>query len=342
MKNIKIKYYNIPIFIPEESCPFTCIYCDQKKISGASRTPTPKETETIIENHLKTLPNNDTTHVIGLAFFGGNFTGIDLKLQQQYLDIANKYLHSKQISSIRLSTRPDYIDEQKLAFLKHNNVTAIELGVQSTDDEVLKLSKRGYLSSQVFTAAKLIKKYNFILGLQMMIGLPGDNKQKAIKTAQDIVNMEADETRIYPLLIIKDTDIHKMYIRKEYTPLELSETIDTCADLVKIFMESDIKILRLGLHPSEDLSTEKDLIAGPYSPALKQIVLSQIWMNNLESIMDIKNKNKTLELEIAAHEASYAAGYKGINKEKLMTVFKKVKFIKNTNMDDFQYRARIN
>lgn len=341
MKSTKTKYYNIPIFVPEESCPFVCIYCNQKKISGTKATPTPTETIDIIEQHLKTLPKNDKNNIISIGFFGGNFTGIDFSLQKQYLNIANSYLKKNQISGIRLSTRPDYIDKEKLSFLKENNVTDIELGVQSTDDEVLRLSQRGYKASQVFRASKLIKEYGFTLGLQMMIGLPGDNYEKAIQTAKDIVTAGALETRIYPLLIIKDTDIDRMYKQGKYIPLSIEETINTCSELVKIFQKANVKILRLGLHPSEDLTLERDLIAGPFLPALKQMVLSKIWLDNLTPLLRQNNKNKTLELEIAPKEANYAAGYDGINKQKILKVFKTIKFIKNPDLETFQYIPHI-
>lgn len=338
----KIKFYNIPIFVPEESCPFVCIYCNQRKISGTIKTPTPQETEKIINEHLKTLPKNNADNKIGIGFFGGNFTGINLKTQKQFLDIANKYLQKNQISSIRLSTRPDYIDQERLSFLKENNVSNIELGVQSTDNDVLEKSSRGYTDKDVFHASRLINEYGFTLGLQMMIGLPGDTQEKAIKTAEDIVSAGAKETRIYPLLVIKDTEIHKMYQKGLYTPLSINETINTCSKLVRIFNQANTKILRLGLHPSENLTIDKDLIAGPFSPALKQMVLSKIWLENLQELLISDNKTKTLTLEVHPLEANYAAGYNGTNKKELLKIFNKVKFIKNPNVEKFKYIARFN
>lgn len=337
------KYYTIPVFIPEESCPFQCIYCDQKKISGTLETPTPAQIRNIIDKHLETLPENDSDNIIiSIGFFGGNFTGIDKGLQKAYLQEASRYIKTNQVAKIRLSTRPDYIDKEILTFLRDNHVSAIELGVQSTDDEVLKKSGRGYQKDTVTASAKMIKDFGFDLGLQMMIGLPGDTREKAIQTARDIIAAKAAETRIYPLLIIKDTKLHKMYMDGKYTPLSMEETIETCAGLVRIFEDAGVKILRLGLHPSDDLHEDKDLIAGPFSPALKQMVLTQIWENIFAELFTEKNKNKDVEIFVSEKEINYAAGYKARNKKKFLTFFKTVKFHKTKNLEKFKYHARIN
>jgi len=185
-----VKHYNIPIFIPELACPFQCIYCNQKTISGVQKIPSLKEVESIIENHLSTIDYENSD--VEIAFFGGNFTGLSINNQIKYLRIAQKYVASRKVKSIRLSTRPDYIDDENLEILKSYGVRTIELGVQSFDDDVLKLSERGYTSSEVFKAISIIKKMRFKFGLQMMVGLPGDTEQKSIETAKKIAESIAD------------------------------------------------------------------------------------------------------------------------------------------------------
>ncbi len=204
---MKQRHYNIPIFIPELACPFQCIYCNQQKISGRLKIPTEKEILKSIEDHLATIPTENSE--VELAFFGGNFTGIDKSEQMRLLKLVKPYLGNGRISGIRLSTRPDYINDEILEMLKGFGVTTIELGAQSLDDKVLRLSKRGHTAKDTERAANMVLKAGFSLGLQMMIGLPGDTLESAIYTANRIVGLGADNTRIYPTLVIRDTVMEK-------------------------------------------------------------------------------------------------------------------------------------
>ncbi len=190
------KHYNIPIFIPELACPFQCVFCNQEKISGQQRIPDEKEIEQIIKEHLSSFRRTD--RVVEVGFFGGSFTGIPIEEQEQYLRIVQPYIDQGEVNGIRLSTRPDYIDEEILNVLKKYRVTTIELGAQSMDDDVLKKSFRGHTAKQTEQAAKMILENGFELGLQMMIGLPGDTLEKSIKTATKIIEYGASNTRIYP------------------------------------------------------------------------------------------------------------------------------------------------
>lgn len=329
------KIYIIPIFIPELACPFQCLYCNQQKISGVIQSPNVKEIIDTIELHLETMPKS--AH-IELAFFGGNFTGIPMREQENYLKIAQPYIKSGLIKGLRLSTRPDYINAEVLELLKKYKVDTIELGAQSFDEEVLKCSKRGHNTMDIFKAVELIKIFGIKFGLQMMIGLPGDTKEKAIKTAEKIIELNADNTRIYPTLVIKDTKLAAMFKKGEYKPLSMKEAINWCASIVEIFEKSSVKVLRVGLHPSEGLLDGSELVAGPFHQSFRELVLSEIWRRKLRMIDQISD---SIRICVNPKELNYAVGYNSSNKKFLLNKFKKIAFIADSNLKGREMRITV-
>lgn len=316
-----IKHYNIPIFLPERSCPNRCIFCNQHTISGQQQIPSPKEAEEIIIKYLSSIDiNNSHTEI---AFFGGNFTGIDIPEQNQYLSMAQKYLN-KGIKGIRISTRPDYINQQTLDRLKSYNVTAIELGAQSFDDKVLLKSGRGHTAEQTRSAAKLINEKGFELGLQMMPGLPGDTPEKTYKTAEEIIKLGASTTRIYPALVIKDTELAVLYNHGLYTPLSLQEAVDITSRLFEMFENAGITILKAGLHPSESFLSGDQLIAGPFHISFRELVLTKLWNKQFSSLSPDNGKN--IDIFVNNSNINYAVGYNSSNKLQLLEMFRNVKF----------------
>jgi histone acetyltransferase (RNA polymerase elongator complex component) len=315
------KHFNIPIFIPELACPFQCIYCDQRKISGVNRLPDDGEIIALIEKYLLTIP---TGSEIQLAFFGGNFTGIPADQQEHYLRLAEPFISSGKIGSIRISTRPDYIRDDLLHLLKQHGVQSIELGAQSLDDEVLKLSKRGHTARDTEMASKKIRDFGFSLGLQMMIGLPGDTLEKSVSTARRIVELGAADTRIYPTLVIKDTVLERMFWEKSYTPLRLEEAVMWCTAILPVFEKAGVNVLKMGLHPSEGLLTGANLVGGPFHPSFRELVESAIWNEILKPLTD--QKAKTIEILVPPDQINYATGYHGSNKKMLENYYSKVKF----------------
>lgn len=269
----------IPIFLPELGCPKQCVFCNQKHISGQHSVPDSDEVRENIEQHLSTLKGRDIN--IELAFFGGSFTALDSKSQTQFLEIAQPYLQSESISNIRISTRPDAITDENLELLKQYGVSIIELGVQSLDDEVLRLSGRGYSATIVYEAAKKIIEHGFTLGMQMMIGLPGSTHEKDMFTAREIIRCGAKGTRIYPLLVFRDTDLERLYNEGEYKPLSVEESVEQSADLLELFLDADVQVYKIGLHPSEFLENGT-LLAGPWIPAFRQHVQARVWKRKFE------------------------------------------------------------
>ena len=331
---MKKKHFNIPVFIPELACPFQCIYCNQQKISGQIKIPDGDEIISTIEKYLGTMQTPDA--IIELAFFGGNFTGINQQEQINYLELVQPYIKQGKITGIRLSTRPDYITLEILQILKKYHVTTIELGAQSMDDDVLKMSKRGHSAKDTEKASQLILDAGFKLGLQMMIGLPGDTLEKAIYTAHRIVKLGADNTRIYPTLVIKGTTFENMYKAGSYEPLSLDTAVLWSKELLKIFELGEVDIIKLGLHPSEGLLSGHELIAGPFHQSFRELVLTEIWGEILEPLLH--KKGQKIEVLVPPDQFNYAIGYGAKNKKLLLNKFQEVVFKPSINLRGRDYQ----
>lgn len=316
------RHYIIPIFVPHYGCPHDCVFCNQKKITGLSTDMTQEEVQRIIEDHLMTFKPNSTIEV---AFYGGSFTAIDIEIQKQLLSIPYKHKKEGKINGIRLSTRPDSIDEVILNNLKNYSVDTIELGVQSLDEDVLYESGRGHRSEDVYRASKLIKEFGFNLGLQMMIGLPSDTMEKSLNTCKEFIKLSPNCVRIYPTLIIKETYLEKLFLDKKYKPLSLEEAIEISSVLLMLFQINNIDVIRIGLQPTENIQLGKDVVAGPFHPAFRQLVESNIFRLLLDYYFrtkEIKTDNKTLVIESNSKKVSSIAGQQSTNIKYLTQEYK--------------------
>ena len=293
------KHYIIPIFISHEGCPHQCVFCNQNKIAGIYQDVTGNDVRKTIDEYLATIEGDNTT--IEVSFFGGTFTAIRESKQRELLEVAREYKDKGSIQYIRMSTRPDAISEYILDYLKEYKVDIIELGVQSLDDEVLRLSGRGHSAEDVLNASKLIKSYGITLGHQIMPGLPGDNFDIDIETAKKSIAMEPDICRIYPSLIIKDTPMENMYNRGEYIPYTLEEAVSVSAKMLQLYKEARIKVIRIGLQPTDTIAEGKDVVDGPFHPAFRELVESYIISKSLESRVD---KEKDILIEINDKDVS--------------------------------------
>lgn len=333
-----MKHYTIPVFIPELACPFQCVFCNQQKISGRLKVPSDEEIIHSVEVHLNSF--NKQKRIVEIGFFGGSFTGLSLAEQEHFLQLVQPYILNKKIQGIRLSTRPDYISGEILDLLARNNVSTIELGAQSLNDEVLKASFRGHTAEQTEKAAEMILSKNFKLGLQMMIGLPGDTFEKTIFTAKKIIELGAHSTRIYPTVIIRDTALHQWYKQGKYEPLNLDEAVNRTKEILPLFENAGVEVLRVGLHPSEGLLDGSELIAGPFHPSFKVLVLTEIWADLLKPLLFEKSSG-TIEITVPAREINYAIGYKGKNKKMLRERYQRVRFVADEGIsrrNNFLYR----
>lgn len=305
-----MKHYNIPVFVPHVGCPNDCVFCNQKHITGTLKEIRSEEIKEIINSHLKTIPENAYKEI---AFFGGSFTGIDMKLQRKYLKLAYEYVKRGDVSGIRLSTRPDYINKEILDQLAEFGVKVIELGVQSMDSEVLQKSNRGHTAEDVKKASEMIKEYGFSLGLQMMTGLPGDTDEKSLKTADEIIALSPDFVRIYPTLVIKDTDLENMYRNGTYLPQSLDEAVNLAAKLLRKFSDNNITVIRIALMTTDEISPGGKLVAGPFHSAFRELAESRIYY---EDILKSSCGKKKFTVRVNPLEISKVIGNKKCNIEK--------------------------
>lgn len=330
-----MKHFTIPVFVPEQACPNRCVFCNQHSISGCISQPDPDEVRNIVMQHLQTIPEKDSHIEIG--FFGGSFTGIEPELQERYLAVANEFLipesgiscgadTQQRIHGIRLSTRPDYIDNQILQLLNKYKVDTIELGAQSLDEEVLRLSGRGHTVEDVERASAMIRASGFRLGLQMMTGLPGDTPEKSIHTAKRIIELGADCTRIYPTLVIKGTDLEKLWLKGEYQPQTLQEAIELTSRILQLFEENEVEVIRVGLHPSEGLIEGKELLAGPFHPSFRELVHTFIWRKKLLNLLEKYPGGGRIFIPVSPSQLRHAIGYNSENLKMLQQHFEKVEF----------------
>lgn len=269
-----MKKGNISIFVPHNGCPQQCSFCNQKTITGKEKQPTPDDVKSAVTTALKRKGFQ-----YEIAFFGGSFTAIDRNYMVSLLKAASEFVDGNKVIGIRISTRPDFIDEEVLNILKEYKVSSIELGAQSMDDEVLSANHRGHSSSDVVKASKLIKAFGFELGLQMMTGLYMDTDEKAIETARKIIELQPDTVRIYPTVVLKDTYLAKLYEDEAYKPQTVDDAANLCTKLVPMFEEKGIRIIRLGLHSSTDI--KKNMVAGAFHDSFGEIVQSRFMLNKI-------------------------------------------------------------
>ena len=312
--------YIIPIFVPHLGCPNDCIFCNQKSISGQKKNMTKEEAKNIIDNYLKNL--NDSDALIEIAFFGGSFTAINENLQNELLELAYTYVKEGKVESIRISTRPDCIDKNILKRLKKYKVKTIELGVQSANDFVLKRANRGHTFEDVKKASKLIRWYGFRLGHQMMVGLPESTRQDEINTAKALIKLKPKMVRIYPVLVVKNTKLEKEYENGIYKALPLPQAVETCKQLVRMFSDKNIDIIRVGLQNTDEISdpsSEKsEVVAGPYHPAFRQLVESGLWYDAIvEKIKKLNVKVKEVQVTVNPLDVNNVIGHKKDNVLKL-------------------------
>ena len=270
-----MRHANISVFVPHMGCPHRCSFCDQNSITGTGFQVTPEDIDAAV-SAAKRSPKYSTQDT-ELAFFGGSFTAIDRSFTEPLLKKAKEYIDSGVISGIRISTRPDYIDDDILTYLKKYGVTAIELGAQSMDDDVLRLNLRGHTAEDVRNASHAIKESGFELGLQMMTGLYGSDRQKDEMTAESIIAIAPKTVRIYPAITLKGTLLERFFNEGKYTPPSLDETVELCAKLYGRFVKNGIRVIRLGLHSIE----KESYAAGPWHPSFGELCESRIMLDLL-------------------------------------------------------------
>lgn len=327
--NLKHKKAIIPIFVPHRGCPHDCVFCNQEKITGFRECIDREGIQKRIETYLSTMTDRHPT-LIEVAYYGGSFTAIDADLQEAFLEAAHVFIKAGRIGNIRLSTRPDAIDEQVLTRLKKYGVGIIELGVQSMAPDVLKDSERGHLVSHVKDAVRMIKREGFELGLQMMIGLPGDTLDKTLYTAAELTALEPDFVRIYPTLVIRKTKLEQMFIEGKYRPLEMEEAVMWAGEAYRLFGKHEIPVIRIGLQPTNELEDDTTVVAGPYHPSFRQMVDGWLFKTSIDTYLDDLSKPfKTVQLTV---HPKMRSALMGIRKQVIREIEKKYPHAKFVTM----------
>ena len=330
-----MKHINVALFVPDEGCPHRCSFCNQKTISGKTKKLTVEDIDEAVK-----IASADGDGKGEIAFFGGSFTAIEKSYMVSLLERAKLYIDEGLFEGIRISTRPDCINEEILTVLKKYGVTSIELGCQSMNDEVLLLNGRGHTSDDVVKASELIKEYGFEFGVQMMTGLYGDSDETAIKTAEKLIALSPDTVRIYPTVVLEGTRLSELYKAGEYKPQTVEEASELCARLIPMFEEKGIRIIRLGLHSGGNV--EEGFVAGAYHPAFKEICESKIYFQNI--LKEIRRENipkGDITLTVNKKCVSALVGQKRSNIEKLRSMGYTCRIEQNDTHKKYEVSVRL-
>jgi histone acetyltransferase (RNA polymerase elongator complex component) len=309
----------IPFFIPHSGCPHQCVFCNQKNITGQTNPVAHLAIPQKITEYLAISSSDNPAHV---AFYGGSFTALPFETQRSYLNAVQPFIQAGQIAGIRLSTRPDCITSEILALLQEYHVTTIELGVQSMDDAVLARSGRGHTATDTVNAVSLIRSFDFLIGLQLMPGLPGDSADSFMKTIDAVIALKPNFVRIYPALVIKDTPLEGLYASARYMPLSLDDAVALCREALEKLERAGIDVIRIGLQPTEELEKTGTIVAGPYHPAFRQLVESSILLDKMRcALRNCSGKTGRVTFQVNPKDLSAAIGQKRSNIKKLEKEF---------------------
>lgn len=300
----------VPVFIPHQGCPFQCIYCRQDKITDQSMMPVSASyIQKILDTSLES-PRFLSAHVKEVAFYGGTFTNIPLEKMKEFLEATAPYLRQGLFKSIRVSTRPDSINGETLKLMKGYGVSTVELGAQSMDDSVLMLSKRGHTSRDTISAVALLKRYGFKVGIQLMPGLPGDSESIFNNTIDKVIDLHPDMARLYPAIVIRETELASMYHTGAYSPLTLDEAVRICSESCIRLEDNDIPVIRIGLMSSSSLLRDGEILAGPWHSAFGFLVRSYIHQNKIEPLLPKITGRVNIGVRAPGREIPLIRGYK--------------------------------
>ena len=306
----------IPVFIPSIGCPHQCVFCNQPLITEKKAVlPDSFEIDSIINHYLKFTGQRKR---VELAFFGGNFLGLPSDTVLSLLDIVHPYVQQNVIHAIRFSTRPDTITLQNLALIESYPVSVVEIGVQSMNDEVLKAAQRGHTSRDTIKAIELLKAGSMKIGVQLMVGLPGDNENSLLAGTKKLRDLSPDFVRIYPLLVFKGTPLARWYREGRYSPLDLAEAVRLVKEMVKIFDSADIAVIRMGLQASDTMEDPSMTLAGPWHPAFGHLVRSEIFYDMLcEKLDNCPASQGLIKITVNPKSVSLLMGNRKSNMERL-------------------------
>lgn len=334
----KRRHKTIPIFLPELACPAQCVYCNQRIITGQHTLPSPAQVRETIVTYLSTVTTGEEVEV---GFFGGTFTGLPPHYQRTLLEVVRPFRERGTIGGIRLSTRPDYIDASNLRLLREAGVTTVELGVQSMDDAVLHEVKRGYNAAQVRQSADRVKSVGLRLGIQLMLGLPGDTAERTLASAETAIEIGADDARLYPTLVIADTEMEQQYRRGTYHPLTTEEAVRWAARPLRRLEEAGVTVLRVGLHPTQDFLQGTGYVAGPFHVSFKELVQTAIFADVQRETLRGRGgaqAGREAQVWVAEGKRNVAIGYGAANKKRLLEQFVRVRYAETPQLKAYEMK----
>lgn len=332
-----MKPVTVPFFISHQGCPHTCVFCDQRLISGSGGSlPTPEEIALKIEKWQTTAG----IRPLEVAFFGGSFTALPQKIQAELLSPLQLFLKSGAIRSVRLSTRPDCIDDGRVAYLAEMGIQTIELGVQSMDDNVLTLSGRGHTATESDDAIRCIKKYNLSVGAQLMPGLPGDTPALSLASLERVISAGVDFIRIYPTVVLRGTELARRYAKGEYLPLTFHDGVSLCKKLLHRAMQAGLPVIRIGLQGDEGLN-EDTLLAGCWHPALGQIVRSDIYGDLLCQMLSWVPASRPVAVKCHSRRISDVTGLARANLKRSQLRERDVRIIADNRLSENELQVEV-
>ncbi|MDU9047614.1 MAG: radical SAM protein [Candidatus Electrothrix sp. Rat3] len=304
----------IPVFIPHEGCPHCCVFCNQRKISGfTEKSVTTEDVRATVQTWLDR--DGPAQRKVQVAFYGGSFTGLPQARQEELLGAVAPFLDQGRVQSLRLSTRPDYIDQKRVALLRRYGVSTVELGVQSMNDRVLALAKRGHSAADVDRSVPLLRQARMEVGIQLLLGLSGDTRTTLRQTVEQVITLRPDFIRIYPLLVVQHSELAEQYKQGEYTPFTLDKAVVLATWMKQRFDQAGIRVVRMGLQAGPEL--EASLLAGPWHPAFGELVASRLMLRRTRKLLAQVSSERMVEVRINERDQSVFRGMRSANVKRL-------------------------
>lgn len=305
------RLYIAPVFVPHEGCPHDCAFCNQHVITGRQAPVSPKEIEKEIRRQLSYFPEGTPCE---LAFYGGSFTAIERERMMAYLSVGRQFIREGRVRAMRVSTRPDAVDAEKLQILYDYGVRTVELGAQSMADEVLRRNQRGHNAEDTVRASRLVREKGFKLGLQMMLFLDGWSEAKEIRTARALIALRPDFVRLYPTVVLSGTALAQRLETGAYKAVPLETQVKLTAAVYRLFRRAGVTVIRIGLQASEEIGTEGDAVLTPYHPAFGALVRDELYRQLIDRLLPVSLVGKVLTIYAPSDRLSYFVGMNGTNK----------------------------
>ena len=335
------KPFIIPIFLPHAGCPHQCVFCNQTMISGVNSKTSANTVHRAVESFLRYKGKRRSPTQI--AFFGGNFLGIKIEEIKRLLAEATAFVKTGRVNGIRFSTRPDTIDRPRLDLIKNFPVTTVELGVQSMDDEILLNTNRGHTSADTQNAVLRLREFSYEIGVQLMVGLPGDDPERLLASARRVADLKPDFIRIYPTVVVAGSPLAGLYKAGRYTPLSLKDAVSQVKELYRLFTRNNIQVIRMGLQATDALQKGSTILAGPYHPSFGHLVYSEIFLDRAISAIRSENlKGDAIALHVHPHSVSKMRGLKNENIKKLRGKFhfQSIEIIPDASLKEDQLKVK--